>query len=101
MKKHMKLRHPRPYPAPKISEISENEDKREFIVYLPEEGVNKELFSLIQTLELEIKQKLVQIIDDLEIQGDNIEKLRKIKDKKSTIDELNQEIKDVLVSQEL
>ena len=56
---------------------------------------------MIQTLELEIKQKLVQIIDDLEIQGDNIEKLKKVKDKKSTIDELNQEIKDVLVSQDL
>ena len=97
LRRHMKVHDRKPYQRQNANtsdeKISENEDKREFIVYLPEEVENKELSSLIQTLELEIKHKLVQMCDDLKIQVDNIKNLREIKDKKSTIDELNQDIK--------
>ena len=118
MKKHMKLRHPRPYPAPNISEISENEDRKKSEDVVKEVNLtgdrNVESLSGDGVKELSQKQRLDLIIKGLEEYHEKqidimkrwkvikkkrirIEKLKKsIKNSSILIVELKRDIKDVL-----
>ncbi len=71
--------------------ISENEDKCDSIIenlsrYKSEEEVNKELFSLIQSLEDEVKKKFDQLNDGLKKQRDN--KIKNLREAKGDIETL-------------
>ena len=83
LRRHMKI-HDRPYQRQNVTseKISENEDNliiENLSRYKNEEG-NKELFSLIQRLEDEVKKKFDQLNDGLKKQIDNkIKNLGEIK----------------------
>ena len=82
--------------------ISENEDKRDSIIenlsrYKSEEEVNKELFSLIERLEDEIKKKFDLLNDGLKKQRDNkIKNLREVKDTWNSLGEIMQDIETLI-----
>ena len=83
----LKQRLDRPYQRQNATsgKISENEDKCDLIIenlsrYKSNEGIDKELLSLIQRLEDEVKQKFDQQNDGLKKQRDNkIKNLGEIK----------------------
>ena len=82
--------------------ILENEDKCDLIIenlsrYKSEEGVSKELFSLLQSLEDEVKKKFDQLNDGLRKQRDNkIKNLREVKEKWNSLDEIKQDIETLI-----
>ena len=101
MKKHMKLRHPRPYPAPNISEISENEDRKKGEDVVKEVNLtgdrNVESLSGDGVKELSQKQRLGLIIkgleEDHEKQIDIMKRWKVIKKKRIRIEKLKKSIK--------
>ncbi len=83
--------------------ISENEDKCDSIIEnltrykSEEEEVNKDLFSLIQTLEDEVKKKFDQLNDGLKKQRDNkIKNLREVKDTWNSFGEIKDDIETLI-----
>ena len=102
LRRHMKVHDRQPYQRQNANtseeNISENEDKRDSIIenlsrYKSEEEVNKELFSLIERLEDEIKKKFDLLNDGLKKQRDNkIKNLREVKDTWNSLSEIKEDI---------